>query len=144
MSNTLFEIYIHIVFGTINGRNLIPNDAIPVLHGYIAKVFANMKCHDICVGGINNHVHILTSLPKFDLISNKIKDIKISTNQILKSQFNANDFSWQKGYAAFSVRPQEILKVKNYIKNQRKHHLKTSFEKELKVFEILCRKLALY
>ena len=143
MSDTLYEIYIHIVFGTYSGKNLIPNEAINNLHGYIAKIFANMKCHDICVGGINNHVHILTSLPKYNLIPEIVKSVKIATNQMLIKQYELHNFAWQKGYAAFSVRPQEIAKVKNYIKNQRKHHMQTSYENEMKKFEMLCRKLRL-
>ena len=141
MSDTLYEIYIHIVFGTICGKNLIPEEAIPKLHGYIAKIFSNKKCHDICVGGISNHVHILTSLPKEGSVPEIIKSIKLATNKILISQYNIDRFSWQKGYAVFSVSPPEIQKVKNYIKNQKKHHIQTSYEKELNKLELLCRLL---
>jgi hypothetical protein len=39
-------------------------------------------------------------------------------------------FSWQEGYAAFSVSPSQVPVVKNYIRNQQEHHRKRSFEDE--------------
>jgi putative transposase len=43
-------------------------------------------------------------------------------------------FEWQEGYGAFSVSPTHLKKVRNYIRNQEKHHLKQNFEEEM--FEI--------
>jgi hypothetical protein len=38
----------------------------------------------------------------------------------------------QEGYAAFSVSPSQIPKVKAYIENQEKHHRQKSFREELR------------
>ncbi len=139
MSDTLFEIYIHIVFSTINGVNLIPEALIPRLHGYIATIFSRKQCHDICVGGTSNHVHILTSLPKVGSVSEVVKTVKLSTNKMLVEQCGLNKFSWQKGYAVFSVSPPEIIRVKNYIRNQKQHHIQTSYNKEIEKLAMLCK-----
>ena len=40
--------------------------------------------------------------------------------------------SWQDGFAAFSVSPDNVQKVRNYIYNQEKHHREKSFSDELK------------
>jgi hypothetical protein len=40
------------------------------------------------------------------------------------------DFAWQIGYGAFSVSASHLEKVKAYIRNQREHHKKRSFEEE--------------
>ena len=141
MANTLYEIYVHIIFGTLNGEKLIPEELLNNLHAYIASIFFKRQCHDICVGGISNHVHILTSHPKDILIPEMIKTVKIATHNKLINQHKLNRFSWQNGYAVFSVRPTEIIKVKRYIKNQKEHHIKTSYEKELKYIDMLLRKL---
>ena len=39
-------------------------------------------------------------------------------------------FQWQNGYAAFSVSPSQLDKVTAYIRNQREHHKKVTFEQE--------------
>ena len=141
MSDTLYEIYIHIIFGTHNGEKLIPKNVLSNLHAYVASIFSKNQCHDICVGGISNHIHILTSSPKTVLIPELIKNIKVATNKMLINKYELNSFKWQKGYAVFSVSPTEISKVKNYIKNQEKHHIQTSYEKELKYLQMLCNRL---
>jgi REP-associated tyrosine transposase len=40
-------------------------------------------------------------------------------------------FSWQEGYAAFSVSKSKENAVIEYIRNQDEHHKRTSFEEEL-------------
>jgi hypothetical protein len=39
-------------------------------------------------------------------------------------------FQWQDGYGAFSVSPSQLDKVTAYIRNQREHHKKVTFEQE--------------
>jgi hypothetical protein len=39
-------------------------------------------------------------------------------------------FAWQKGYGAFSVSRSAVPDVIDYIKNQREHHKKQTFEEE--------------
>jgi len=42
----------------------------------------------------------------------------------------AGDFSWQKGYGAFTVSSSQIPKVRDYIARQKQHHKKHSFHDE--------------
>jgi hypothetical protein len=39
-------------------------------------------------------------------------------------------FAWQNGYAAFGVSESVVEKVYQYIKNQKEHHQKKSFQQE--------------
>jgi putative transposase len=40
--------------------------------------------------------------------------------------------TWQDGFAAFSVSPANVKRVRNYIYNQERHHQDKSFSDELK------------
>ncbi len=40
------------------------------------------------------------------------------------------DFQWQNGYGAFGVSPSQINQVVAYIRSQREHHKKMTFEQE--------------
>jgi REP element-mobilizing transposase RayT len=40
------------------------------------------------------------------------------------------EFNWQQGYGAFSVSASQLSRVKDYIRHQREHHKKRSFEQE--------------
>jgi len=42
------------------------------------------------------------------------------------------DFSWQTGYAAFSVGIGEVERVKKYIETQKIHHRRRTFQEELR------------
>jgi putative transposase len=44
------------------------------------------------------------------------------------------EFRWQDGYGAFTVGQSQIADTIAYIKNQRQHHQRKSFEEEYKVF----------
>ena len=51
--------------------------------------------------------------------------MKINGQNIIKYKF-----SWQTGFAAYSVSESSLQKVFQYIKNQKQHHRKISFEEE--------------
>ena len=49
----------------------------------------------------------------------------------IHNEFQAlNKFTWQDGYGVFSVSKSHASKIVEYIKNQRKHHEKQTFEEE--------------
>jgi hypothetical protein len=40
------------------------------------------------------------------------------------------EFNWQSGYRAFSVSPSQLKQVTAYIRSQREHHKRMTFEQE--------------
>jgi REP element-mobilizing transposase RayT len=68
-------------------------------------------------------------------ISQIVKTIKGESSKWLNDvKLVEGVFEWQEGYGAFSVSPTHLKRVRNYIKNQEKHHLNRNFEEEM--FEI--------
>ena len=43
-----------------------------------------------------------------------------------------NDFTWQAGYAGFSVSQSDVDDVRKYIEDQVEHHRKMNFQDELR------------
>ena len=87
------------------------------------------------VGGVCNHVHILTSLPKTMALTDFVRNVKATSSKWIK-QIDSyyKDFAWQDGYGAFSVSPSLLDKTKNYIIRQEEHHKKITFREEYKMF----------
>ena len=56
------------------------------------------------VGGIEDHVHILASLRPVHCIADVLRDLKKESSTWAKENFNRR-FTWQEGYAAFTVSP---------------------------------------
>jgi REP element-mobilizing transposase RayT len=83
------------------------------------------------VGGVEDHVHLLVSLRPVHCIADVLRDMKKESTNWVKEHFERG-FSWQEGYAAFTVSPSATNSVRNYIANQEEHHRKYSFVDELK------------
>jgi hypothetical protein len=64
-----------------------------------------------------------------------MEEVKSHSSKWIKTKGESYaDFYWQDGYGAFSVNPSEIDIVVNYIKNQKEHHLKKTFQTEFLQF----------
>jgi putative transposase len=64
-------------------------------------------------------------------IADVLRDLKKDSTNWVKENFDRR-FSWQEGYAAFTVSPSDINSIRNYIAKQEAHHGKHSFDDELK------------
>ena len=64
-----------------------------------------------------------------------MEKVKANSSGWVKDRWpNRRDFSWQTGYAAFSVSKSHVEQVKRYIGNQEEHHRKVSFQEEVLAF----------
>jgi hypothetical protein len=62
-------------------------------------------------------------------------DVKGSSSHFInQNHIIPHKFSWQKGYAAYSVSESAVERVFEYIKYQKLHHLKKSFQEEYDEF----------
>ena len=105
------------------------------IHAYLGGIINNLGGIPIIVGGIDDHVHILTSLPKTMALTDFVRVIKADSSKWVKQlDGHYSNFSWQEGYGAFSVSPSLIEKTTNYIRNQAEHHKKRTFREEYKLF----------
>jgi REP-associated tyrosine transposase len=82
----------------------------------------------LAAGGMPNHSHLLLLLPPVMSLSIAINKLKANSSRFMRRQ--GIDFNWQKGYGAFSVSSSQLEKVKAYIRNQREHDKKRTFEQE--------------
>ena len=64
-------------------------------------------------------------------LSDLVKDIKANSSKwINEKQFLNRKFEWQNGFGAFTVSQSGVNAVIRYIKNQEKHHQRTTFRQE--------------
>lgn len=130
--STYIQILYQIVFGTFNHENTIDTLKRGELYKYISGILKNKKCHLYRIGGVSDHLHIITHLHPSISLASLIKDVKLATTGYIKNKSLFPNFSdWQKGYGAFkySFREKDILI--EYVNNQETHHNKRTFEQEL-------------
>ena len=136
--STFTQIYYHIVFSTKDRVPALTTDKRENLFRYAWGILKNKDCHLYRIGGVEDHVHILTSLHPTIALADLVKDIKVSTSAWIKENAVFQDFThWQDGYGAFTVGHDDKDAMIEYIKNQQEHHKKISFRDELR--EMLVR-----
>ena len=139
MSQSLVANYLHIIFSTKDRQPFLEDkDIRQRTHAYLGGICRNLKCPALIVGGVADHVHLLTRHSKNITVANFLRDIKRESSKWIKTLDPALEkFHWQNGYGAFSLSPTHIEAVKKYISNQEQHHRKESFQDE---FRRICKK----
>ena len=131
MGSTFFSLHYHIVFSTKERRPFIKPKWQPRLHSYLGGIIKGMNGVPEIVGGVDDHVHILASLRPVHCIADVLRDLKKESSAWAKENFKRR-FTWQEGYAAFTVSPTATDSVRRYIATQEAHHGKYSFVDELR------------
>jgi putative transposase len=85
------------------------------------------------IGGMEDHVHALFALSKNHPLKKIVEEVKKGSSRWMKSDGpRIHQFSWQAGYAAFSVSQSNVEAVQKYIEGQERHHRKMTFQDELR------------
>jgi len=101
------------------------------LFRYIWGIIKNRSGHLYRINGVEDHVHILTSLHPTVCLADFVKEIETGSASWIKKQAVFKGFSnWQEGYGAFTCCQREIAGLIEYIQGQQQHHRKVKFEEE--------------
>jgi len=140
MGHSYTSLLFHCVFSTKDRCNSITPEIEPRLWAYIGGLARQHGFKALTVGGMEDHLHILLSLPSTVPIANAMRKIKSGSSHWMRESCAQPDFEWQEGYGAFSYAKSQRNIVINYINNQEEHHRIKSFrEKYIKMlsdFEI--------
>jgi putative transposase len=93
-----------------------------------------LGCQLLAIDGIEDHVHILVSLPATLSVALLLRDVKGASSHLVTHEIKPGEFfKWQGAYGAFTVSKSDLDAVAGYIKNQKAHHasnrLVTEWEK---------------
>jgi len=129
MTQTLAAIYLHVIFSTKRRQKLIPLELEEELYKYIGGICRNLESRLLEANGMEDHSHCLVSLSKNISVKHLQQELKKSSSRWTNRQTKFK-FGWQNGYGAFSVSPSKLEDVRQYIRNQKIHHQKITFEEE--------------
>lgn len=135
MPQSLSSILIHLVFSTKNREPFITPAIEAELHPYMAKIFRDLKSPSLAIDGTSDHVHILFSLARIITIADLVEEVKTSTSKWIKTKGREfRNFHWQKGYGGFSIGQSNVGLLKRYIRDQKAHHRRITFQDEYRKF----------
>jgi len=135
MPQSLSSILVHLVFSTKNREPFITPAIETELRPYMATILREHNSPSLIIGGTADHIHALFALGRTMTVADLVEEVKTGSSKWLKTKgLEFRNFHWQKGYGAFSVGQSNVEEVKRYIRNQKEHHRRITFEDEYRNF----------
>lgn len=132
MGNTFNSQLMHCVFSTKERRPLLNAELRERLFPYLGGIARENGMKMIAIGGVDDHIHLLLSLPTTLSISKAMQLLKGNSSKWIHENFpDQRHFGWQEGYGSFSVGIGDVPRTISYISNQEEHHRKRDFKAEL-------------
>jgi REP element-mobilizing transposase RayT len=123
--------YFHCVFATKDRRPMLTPALRERLWPFLGGIARQNGMKSIVVGGVQDHVHMLLSLPPTLSISKAMQLIKGGSSKWVHDTFPEHRlFSWQIKYGAFAVSISQLDRIIAYINAQEEHHRKMTFQEE--------------
>ncbi len=125
----------HCVLSTKERRRLITPELQGRLWPYLGGIAREHGMKMLAVGGVEDHVHALLSIPSTLSIAKAIQLLKGNSSKWVHETFpDQRLFGWQEGYGAFSIAVSGVDDTIRYIQSQKEHHESHSFKDELIAF----------
>jgi REP element-mobilizing transposase RayT len=123
------------VFSTKERRPWIDAELQERLWPYLGGIAEENRMKALVVGGVEDHVHTVLSLPSKMDVAKAMQLIKGGSSKWIHDTFPKHrGFAWQEAYSAFSIGVSQMKATRKYIEDQTEHHRKTSFQEEFVAF----------
>jgi putative transposase len=119
MSDSYTNLLYHIVFSTKDRRPIITPQYEARLYDYIGGIIRQSGGISLELNGTDDHIHLLAKLRPDRAVSDVLRDLKANATGWMHDVFpSLKDFSWQRGYGAFTVSQSNVEEVRRYIARQ--------------------------
>ena len=125
LHQTHAALYVHLVWSTWERQPWLQGAMGRQVYRLIGARCQELHIQIIALGGIEDHVHLLVSLPTTLSVAQVAKQIKGASSHFVNGQLASSPtqfFKWQAGYGAVTVSPSGLREVAHYITHQREHH----------------------
>jgi len=135
MPQSLSSILVHLVFSTKHREPFITDAVESELHPYMATIFREHNSPSLIIDGTADHVHALVALGRTITVADLVEEVKTGSSKWIKTKGREfRNFHWQKGYGVFSIDQANVEQIKRYIRNQKQHHRRVTFQDEYRDF----------
>jgi len=139
MSRTYRKYYVHLIWGTFGRRKVLRGAREHFIHHHIWTISRLDHINIIAMNSALDHIHILAEWhPEVD-ISSVVRRWKSSSSTMWNRQPDVRTHQrmrWQRGYGLVTLRHSGVPTVREYIRNQKRHHGLDDLDDELeRIFE---------
>ncbi len=123
--------YYHVVFSTAGRTPWIGAELETRLHSVLTGVAHDLGCEVLAIGGMPDHVHLVLRYPGDLSHSDLVRQLKgRSSAWVHETMPELREFAWQEGYGGFTVSRAALERVVEYVRGQKGHHARITFEEE--------------
>jgi putative transposase len=124
MADGYYRLFYHFVWTTRDREPLLAGDIEQFAYALMRQKCRENNCVLAAIGGTDNHVHLLVSLPRTLCIAEFVKSVKGTSAYLLNVAHGSPiwGFKWQGGYGVHTVSPANVSTVRRYVENQKQHH----------------------
>ncbi|HEY3269519.1 MAG TPA: IS200/IS605 family transposase [Armatimonadota bacterium] len=122
MGQSLIRVYVHFVWATAQRQPLLGEAARAAVFRCVAAEAAKLGCEVLAIGGVEHHVHVLLRTPPLVDLPRLAQQMKGVSSHVARSLPGGAGFGWQDGYAALSVSPNHVGRVRDYVCRQAERH----------------------
>ncbi len=120
---TYWRLFYHLTWGTKGRLPLIETGWMPNLHNVIAAKARELGAFVYAVGGTQDHVHLVASIPPGISLSQFVGQVKgTSSHWVNHDMAPDGHFAWQEEYGVLSFGGKQLDFVVEYVKSQAQHH----------------------
>ena len=130
MSRSKYQIYIHLIWTTKNSEPFILSELEPIIQNIIDEKCRKFNLKILAIGNTMDHIHLLVSINPNIKITEFVAKVKGASSYYINHEMGKLLY-WQDGYGCFSIGRSELIQVKSYVLNQKRHHYEKSIRKEL-------------
>jgi REP element-mobilizing transposase RayT len=118
-----WQLYYHLVWTTRNRAPLVTPELEPQLHGYLRGKGLDLEGIVHAVGGVQDHVHVVASIPPRVAVAAFVGKLKgASSHWVNHLAEHEGRFDWQEGYGVFSIGRRSLPAVVRYALEQHDRH----------------------
>ena len=130
MSSTHLSLLYHLVFSTKRRQAWITESWQEKLNSYLGGILRALGGVAEGIGGAADHIHILASLKATRCLAEIMRELKSSSSKWVHEELGIAGFGWQDGYGAFTVGRSEVDRIQHYLREQKEHHRRKTFQEE--------------
>jgi putative transposase len=133
VSHSYVSNLMHCTFSTKDRYPFIKSELETDIWPYIGGIARANRMKALAIGGVDDHVHALLSLPSTTSFAKAVQLIKGGSSKWVHDTFpKYKKFEWQEGYGAFSVSASQAQRTITYIEGQKEHHRRKTFQEEFR------------
>ncbi|NJN31424.1 MAG: IS200/IS605 family transposase [Synechococcales cyanobacterium RM1_1_8] len=119
--------YYHLIWTTKEREPLIQPEVEALLYPYILGKVQHQGGIAHAANGVEDHVHLIVSIPPKLAIADFIQHIKGSSSRHIRQNTSVGQaFQWQRGYGVLSLGSKQLDIAIAYVENQKLHHAEKS------------------